>query len=83
MKEEIALLRPYICKQLGIKEDMLQEVRLVKHSLDARKKDKIQYSYVVDVAVSNEKKLLNGKKKGNITPSPKEKYQFHPMGVRL
>ena len=80
MQEEIAVLRPYVCKQLGIKDDMLQEVRLVKRSLDARKKERIQYSYVIDAAVSNEKKLLSGKKKGNITPSPKEKYQFHPMG---
>ncbi len=80
MEEEIAVLRPVICKQLGIKEGELLEVRIVKRSLDARKKDRIQYSYVIDIAVSNEKKLLNGKKKGNLSKAPKEKYQFHPMG---
>ena len=82
MEEEIAVLKPHICKNLGIKEEALFEVRLVKRSLDARKKDKIQYSYVIDVGVSNEKKLLNGKKKGNLSVAPKEKYQFHPMGDR-
>ncbi len=82
MEEEIAVLKPYICKELGIKEQVLQEVRLVKRSLDARKKDHIQYSYVIDVAVSNEKKLLNSKKKANISIAPKEKYQFHPMGEK-
>ncbi len=82
MEEEIAVLKPYICKQLGISEQAIQEIQIVKRSLDARKKEKIQYSYTIDLAVSNEKKVLSGKKKVNVSIAPKEKYQFHPMGEK-
>ena len=59
MEEEISILKPYICKQLGISMQAIQKIEIVKRSIDARKKENIQYSYTIDVAVSNEKKLLS------------------------
>lgn len=81
-EEEINALRPVICRQLGIKADTLQQVHLVKRSLDARKKESIQYSYVIDVTVSNEERLLQGKKHTNLSAAPKEIYHFSPTGEK-
>ena len=82
MEEEIEILKPYICKQLGISMQAIQKIELVKRSIDARKKEQIQYSYTIDLAVSNEKKLLSSKKKANISLVSKEKYQFKPTGEK-
>ncbi len=51
-------LREAICRALKIKPEALSEVKIIKRSLDARKKPDIFYSYVVDVAVSGEDIIL-------------------------
>lgn len=83
MEEEISILKPYICKQLGISMEAIQKIEIVKRSIDARKKENIQYSYTVDLAVSNEKKLLSSKKKVNFSVVSKEKYQFKATGEKV
>ncbi|MBQ9766413.1 MAG: FAD-dependent oxidoreductase, partial [Lachnospiraceae bacterium] len=48
-----------VCRALRIKPEMLCGIRIVKRSLDARKKPDIFYSYVVDVKVKDEDKVLH------------------------
>lgn len=51
-------LRQRAAKKLRLSPDKLGELRLIKRSLDARKKDDIHYVCSVAVAVSGEEKLL-------------------------
>ncbi len=46
-------------KIMRIKEADIQSLEIVKRSLDARKKSEITYSYVVDIKVADEKKVLD------------------------
>ncbi len=83
MEEEISILKPYICKQFGISMETIQKIEIVKRSIDARKKENIQYSYTIDLVISNEKKLLSSKKKVNFSVVSKEKYQFKAIGEKV
>ena len=60
-REEI-LLKKRAAKQLHIPVEQITSWRIFKKSLDARKKDRIHYVCVVDVAVDNETKVLAGVK---------------------
>lgn len=64
---------PYMAAQLlHCSTSEIAAVKIVKKSLDARKKDKIQYIYTIDVTLkSNERKLLKqnrNKKIASVTP---------------
>ncbi len=66
-------LEQLIRKRLKLSDDFSYEV--VKRSLDARKKDNIQYVYNVILNLSSEKKYLNGKFK-NVTEFKKPEYNI-------
>ena len=51
-------LREAVLRRLRIPPDQLLEQRLVKRSIDARRRDRIQLIYSVDVAVRREACLL-------------------------
>ena len=51
-------LQKAVCKALRVKPEALGEIKIVKRSLDARKKPDIFYSYIVDVSVSGEDNVL-------------------------
>ena len=70
-------LETAICKALRISREQLLEYKIVKRSTDARKKDNIIYSYVVDVTVANESGVLNKNKNNkDIAKSNEVKYVF-------
>lgn len=46
-----------ILRQYHIKPSAIGSINIVKRSLDARKKENIQYIYTVDLSVENEKKM--------------------------
>lgn len=72
-----AELEAAICKTLRITREQLTEYKIVKRSTDARKKDNIIFSYVVDVTVANEAGVLNKNKKNrDIAKSNEVKYVF-------
>ncbi|MSS64015.1 NAD(P)/FAD-dependent oxidoreductase [Velocimicrobium porci] len=82
MEEEIECLLPFIAKHLHVKPDRLQTVKLVKRSLDARRKEAIQYSYTVDVSLENEKQFWKGKVSKTIQKAPESSYHFTPFGEK-
>ena len=53
------MLEDKICQQLKIKPEELQEWKIVRRSVDARKKPDLMYVYTVDVKTSKERKIQN------------------------
>ena len=75
-------LREAVCKCLKIKSDALHELKIIKRSLDARKKPDIFYIYTVDVKVLGEDKVLkqNSNNK-DITKAEEKPYKFPEVKV--
>lgn len=78
-KDEKELYRK-AARMLSVPVEQITELRIFKKSLDARKKDNIHFVYVVDVALSNEKKLLAQRKNKQFSETPDLSYHF-PKGI--
>lgn len=61
---------------LNIKEKDILDLKIVKKSIDARKKNNIFYVYVVDILVKNEITILNKINSKDIFESPNEEYKL-------
>lgn len=68
-----------ICKKLHMKE--VPQYRILKRSIDARKKPDIYYVYSVGVLVSNETKLLKKIHDNNIMLTERPLYQMPQSGM--
>lgn len=82
-------LKHAAAKELRIREEEIQNLRICKRSLDARKKPELYYVYTVDVEVNDEKKYCEDVKatklpaqKKSSTPQSRAA-QFHSNIVRL
>lgn len=69
-----------IAKKLKIKASDIQEIKIVKKSIDSRHKPNIYYVYEVDIKVKDEDKLLNKNKSSDIFKTPIEEYKFNITG---
>ena len=58
-------LEKKICQQLKIKKEELSSWKIVRRSLDARKKPDLKFVYVVDVDTPKERKILHRAQKVN------------------
>ena len=67
-------------KALKISPSLLREVRLLRQSIDARKKGDIRYICSVYVAAENESKLLAGCGNSNVTVWDPPSYVFPQIG---
>ena len=63
-------LKEAILKLLRLSEKDLISWRIHKRSVDARRKDRIQLVYQVDIQVTDEKKVLKRSPKSTVIPSP-------------
>ena len=68
-------LKDIVAKKLGVSTEDIKEFRILKKSLDARKKDAICYVYSFAVSATNEKQILDRNVK-NITPFAEKAYIF-------
>lgn len=75
-------LKKKIGKILRISVSEIREVKIVKQSIDARKKPQIFYTYTVDAAITGEKKILQKVKSNQIMPSPSKAYRFNAVGEK-
>ena len=66
-------LREAIAKILGIGARRLGRVKIVRRSIDARRKNDVRLIYTADVSVPNEAALL--KRGGKISPVPDDHYE--------
>ena len=77
-------LKHAAAKELRIREEEIQNLRICKRSLDARKKPELYYVYTVDVEVNCEdvKATKLPEQKKSSTPQSRAA-QFHSNIVRL
>ena len=75
-------LKQMICKELKLSENEILSFQIIRRSLDARKKSDIHYSFVVDVEVSNDKKVEKQLYKlKRVSLSPATYYQYRITGM--
>lgn len=74
-------LRQRTAKLLRISPGELIRIKILKQSLDARKKEEIHYSYTVQAEVANEAKVLSRSKGPNIQAVRETIYTFPKGGM--
>lgn len=74
--EALSLLGARAAKKLGVREEELLQTRLVRRSLDARRKDDIHYvcSLAVSLEEKKEARLLAKKKGADLAPYTEKEY---------
>lgn len=66
IEDDKNILKKKAAKKLNIKEEHIHSLKIIKESIDARKKDNIRFNYCVDVRCENEKLILKRNKDNNI-----------------
>ncbi|MEY8337317.1 FAD-dependent protein [Lachnospiraceae bacterium 62-35] len=72
-----------IGKILRISPSAIQTIRMVRQSVDARKKEEILYIYSVDVETEQEDKLIRQARNRNVGKAPDESYHFPEPGTDI
>ena len=62
-------LLPAAAKALRLSSKNINEIKIIKRSLDARKKDSIKYLFTLDVSLNISEKKILAKKLPNVSPS--------------
>lgn len=70
---ELEAVRRAVQKRLKLAPEELLDCYIIRRSLDARKKEDIHYSYVVEASVAKEEKILKNKRLKGIEPAVKQK----------
>lgn len=68
-------------KTLKVPVKEIRSLRIVKQSVDARKKEEICYIYCVDVETAKEENVLHKVKNTNVTKAVKKRYAFPKPGT--
>ena len=77
LDEDEGILKAKAAKALGIGVKSILKIKIVKKSLDARKKDNIFYTYCVDVETDiDENKILSKKGIKNVSVSTEYRYEI-------
>ena len=67
-------------KKLRVKENKIKDYKIMKKSIDARDKEKIVYSYEIDVEVQNEEEILGKNKSKDICKAINKEYEIKATG---
>ena len=59
LDEPLSDIKTKICKKLRISKDSINSFKILRESIDARKKDNIKFNYSVEVNLCDEKKVLS------------------------
>ena len=59
LDEDISLLKKKASKKLRISENEIKDLKIVRESIDARKKDNIKFTYAIEINYKDEEKLVN------------------------
>lgn len=71
---------PALLKKLGVAGSSLSHYYIYKEAIDARRKDRIQFVYTVDVALPSEQKFLQKTRHPDISLAPTGTYQLPQPG---
>lgn len=75
-------LRQKCCKLLKLASGQLCGFRIVKQSIDARKKPELLFSYVIDITCADEQRIFKQCRAKNIELLEKEVYHFPKSGTK-
>lgn len=83
-EDSLATLKNKVAKKLGVREENFKSFKILKESVDARKKDAIKFNYAVEVSCDNEAKILSKTKNTDIRPG-EENYtpDFEPGSKKM
>lgn len=81
LEEDISLLSKKVAKKLKINESHIKNIKIIKESLDARKKNQIKFNYALDVEVENEKSIIKKIKDNDVKLNEDEYTQEIPFGT--
>ena len=74
-------IKKYICKKIKCTEEDINKIKIIKQSLDARKKTNIFYILEVDITCKNQQTILKKNINNNdVFKSPEEKYKYPIKG---
>lgn len=73
---DIDLLRRRAARALGVRPGALGELKIVRQSIDARKKDDVHYVYTVELSMPDEAAAVRSAPGRNITLTEREPYSF-------
>ena len=59
IEEHISKVKKKVAKKVRLKEGDLRDFKILKESIDARKKNNIKFNYCVEFTCDNEEKLIN------------------------
>lgn len=59
IEENMEYLRDKVCKKLKVSNDEIIDIKILKESIDARKKNSIKFNYCVEVYCNREKYIVN------------------------
>jgi uncharacterized FAD-dependent dehydrogenase len=65
---------------LKIKPDQILSYKIRKQSVDARRKEQLQYVYTIEVKTKKEQKIVQKVNNNNIMLTTRQKYQVFPTG---
>lgn len=74
-------LRKKAAKLLRVAPEAIKELRIVRQSLDARKKPELYYSYTLDVKIDREETVVHKAKSPHVTIARNLAYQFPGGGT--
>ncbi len=66
IEEDNSLIKKKVAKKLRIKEEDIHSLKIIKESIDARKKDDIKFNYCVDIICDNEKSVVKKINNNNV-----------------
>ena len=66
IEEDNSLIKKKVAKKLRIKEEDIHSLKVIKESIDARKKDDIKFNYCVDITCDNEKSVVKKINNNNV-----------------
>lgn len=64
--EDMSLIKSKACKKLRVSEKNIKNFKILKESIDARKKDNIKFNYCVEIECDNEEKIVEKANDRNI-----------------
>ncbi|WP_127836572.1 NAD(P)/FAD-dependent oxidoreductase [Clostridium prolinivorans] len=80
--EEIDLLKDKAAKKLKISKDSIKNYKILRESIDARRKDNIKFNYTLEVETDNEEKLVKKLNDKDVKFENNEHISTFPLGTK-
>lgn len=64
--DDMSLIKTKACKKIKVAESNIKNFKILKESIDARKKDNIKFNYCVELNCDNEEKIVKRAKDNNV-----------------